>query len=62
VFLTVMFKDQEMAAKIMASSNPKEQKSFGRKVQNFVPAQWGAASRGIVKKANKAKVRVSIFY
>lgn len=36
----ILFGDQEIAAKIMRSSNPKEQKALGRQVRNYDEATW----------------------
>src|SRR5437879_4669 len=50
-----LFGDTESEAKIMASKNPREQKSFGRKVTPFDAARWEEAREEIVFRANLAK-------
>jgi ribA/ribD-fused uncharacterized protein len=50
-----LFGDQEAEAKIMASTNPREQKALGRKVANFDAVRWEEVSMHIVLKANLAK-------
>lgn len=50
-----LFGDSESEAKIMASKNPSEQKSLGRKVKPFDPARWEEAREEIVYRANLAK-------
>ncbi|XP_064606261.1 riboflavin biosynthesis protein VVA0006-like [Liolophura sinensis] len=51
----VLFQDNEMARKIMASKDPVEQKRFGRNVKNFDQAKWNEVCEDIVRKANKEK-------
>ncbi|KAL8583798.1 hypothetical protein ACOMHN_036433 [Nucella lapillus] len=51
----VLFKDPAMAKKILATSNPVEQKRCGRKVKNFDKDVWNSRSKQIVKNANLAK-------
>ena len=52
----LLFGDQEMYEKIMASKNPEEQKmKFGRNVKNFDEAVWQQHAKEIVYKANYAK-------
>ena len=48
-----------MAAKIMATDDPREQKALGRKVSNFNDDIWKKNCRKIVKKGNVAKVIVA---
>ena len=38
----LLFKDEDIACKIMKSINPKEQKALGRKVKNFNIETWSA--------------------
>ena len=38
----ILFKDEDIAYKIMKSDNPKEQKALGRKVRNFNIETWSA--------------------
>ena len=45
-----------MAAKILASKVPKEQKAFGRQVSNFDVDEWNSKCREIVRRGNMAKV------
>lgn len=49
------FGDEDAKAKIMATSNPQEQKAIGRTVKNFDAEAWNAVSRGYVYKGNMAK-------
>jgi len=51
----LMFHDYEAAKKIMATSNPKEQKQFGREVKGFKDDVWTKYCREIVYDANVAK-------
>ena len=50
-----LFGDTEAEEQIMASRNPREQKSFGRKVRDFDEARWKAACEEVVFRANLAK-------
>src|SRR5271154_2571775 len=51
-----LFKDDEMQAKIMESTDPHEQKmKYGRNVRNFVVDVWNAHCKEIVYEANCAK-------
>ena len=54
--ITVLLGDEEMAAKIMSTDHPRDQKALGRKVRNFDEKKWGANCRDIVKRGNTAKV------
>lgn len=49
------FGDDAIKDKIMATTNPSEQKAFGRQVANFDAEAWNAVSRGYVYKGNMAK-------
>ncbi|KAK7468172.1 hypothetical protein BaRGS_00036585 [Batillaria attramentaria] len=51
----VVFKDSEMSGKIMATSNPVEQKRYGRKVRNFDKDVWSRRAPKVVRAASKAK-------
>lgn len=51
----VLFKDEEIAKKIMQASHPREQKKLGRQVQNFDPSIWDSQCKDIVYKGNFAK-------
>lgn len=42
------FGDEEVRAKILATSSPEQQKSLGRKVRGFDADAWTAASFGVV--------------
>lgn len=50
-----MFGDEEMLAKIMESSYPKEMKAYGRAVKNFDKECWDFRCYDIVKQGNLAK-------
>jgi len=51
-----------MAAVIMKSDNPRDQKAHGRKVSNFDEKKWKANCRDIVKQGNLAKVLFITLY
>lgn len=44
----LLFGDEAIASKILATANPSEHKSLGRKVSNFDPAVWDKEARAIV--------------
>lgn len=50
-----LFGDEDAYLRIMASADPREQKSIGRSVENFDPDQWNAISRDVVFRGNMAK-------
>lgn len=50
-----MFHDEEMLAKIMEASHPKEMKAYGRAVKNFDKDHWDSRCYEIVKRGNLAK-------
>lgn len=51
----LMFGDFDVAKKIMATTNPREQKAFGREVKGFNKDTWEKYCREIVYDANVAK-------
>ncbi|KAK2188003.1 hypothetical protein NP493_147g01038 [Ridgeia piscesae] len=51
----LLFGDDESAKKIMATSNPKDQKALGRRVHPFDPNVWKEKCRNIVEKGNLSK-------
>jgi ribA/ribD-fused uncharacterized protein len=51
----LIFKDQDIYAKIMSSDNPREQKALGRQVKNFNPKVWDCYSTMVVYDANLLK-------
>lgn len=51
----IMFKDIETFSKIMATSNPAEQKALGRTVKNFDKDQWESRCKDIVIAGNLGK-------
>ena len=51
----LLFEDQEIYEKIMASKDPKEYKSLGRQIKNFSNEKWNPKKFDIVKKGNVAK-------
>ena len=53
----IMFNDMETAKAILASSNPKEQKSLGRLVKNFDQDAWHAEARNVVYLGNYNKFK-----
>lgn len=48
----VVFKDAEIASKIMESAKPRSQKSLGRKVSNFDAKVWDEDKEKIVEEGN----------
>lgn len=54
-FKAQVFEDQEIAAKILESDNPKEHKALGRKVKNFDADVWNDAKNHAVVSINFAK-------
>ncbi|WP_419869331.1 NADAR family protein [Chryseobacterium sp. CT-SW4] len=50
-----LFNDQENLDKILASGNPKQAKSLGRKVKNFDPVVWDQQKYDLVKRGNLLK-------
>jgi len=44
----MLFKDQDTFKKIMATTDPKEQKTLGRQVKNFVPLIWDTYSTMVI--------------
>ena len=50
-----LFNDMETRHKIMATSNPKNQKAFGRQVANFQPDIWNNIARFLVYQGSLAK-------
>ena len=51
----LFFDDKEVAAKIMVTNRPDEQKSLGRQVKNFNADRWAKVCLSIVYKGNYAK-------
>ena len=47
-----------MAQMILETDEPRKQKAFGRKVQNFEKDIWNEKCRDIVKKGNREKVNI----
>ncbi len=54
--ILVLFNDEASAEEILNCDDPREQKSLGRKVDNFDDNVWTKKCRDIVKDGNKAKV------
>ena len=52
-----MFKDNEVLENILLTSDPMETKKLGRKVSNFVDADWVAVARDIVTRGCWLKFR-----
>lgn len=50
-----LFGDEEMRARILAASDPRDQKALGRRVRGFDESRWNAAARKIVYRGNRAK-------
>lgn len=51
----ILFKDKEIAQKILAETSPKIIKAFGRHVANFDPAVWDKSKFDIVRTGNYLK-------
>ncbi|VUC22858.1 unnamed protein product [Clonostachys rosea] len=51
----ICFHDPKSAALILRSQSPKEQKSLGRKVENFTDQKWNAVKRQVVELGSTAK-------
>ena len=51
----LLFGDDEVAAKILATDSPKAQKALGRKVRNFDNATWVSNRERIVYEGSRAK-------
>ena len=51
----VLFKDEEIAAKVLNTASPKQQKALGRKVKSFDQAVWEEQCKQIVYDGNYAK-------
>ena len=51
----LLFDDQDIASKIMATGNPKVQKALGRRVRNFDQQVWQNVATDVVYKGNYAK-------
>lgn len=50
-----LFEDEEIATKILATSNPRVQKMLGRQVRGFDAEVWQVAAVDVVYKGNYAK-------
>ena len=50
-----LFGDEEIAAKVMATSSPREQKALGKQVKGFNKEEWEKVCKDIVFKGNYAK-------
>ena len=53
----LLFGDEDIAEQIMLETNPREQKKFGRQIQNFDKATWDKNCLAIVYEGNLAKFR-----
>jgi len=53
----VLFSDSEIAAKILQTSSPKEQKALGRQVKNFTQEVWEANRERIVEEGSYFKFK-----
>jgi ribA/ribD-fused uncharacterized protein len=51
----LVFGDQEAAAKVLLTVDPREQKKIGRSVKNFDPKQWSDVAWQVVYNGNRAK-------
>jgi ribA/ribD-fused uncharacterized protein len=51
----LLFEDEEVANAVMRESNPKAQKSLGRKIRNFDDQKWKQNCMRIVYEGNLAK-------
>ena len=57
-----LFNDDQVANKILESTDPKVQKELGRRVRNFDPSVWSDHCDDIVKLANYIKVYTCIVH
>ncbi len=53
----LFFKDNAIAAKIMLTNHPRDQKALGRLVKNFDKSKWDEVARSIVYKGNWHKFK-----
>jgi ribA/ribD-fused uncharacterized protein len=53
----VLFSDYEVAAQILKTTAPKEQKALGRKVRNFTQEVWEANRERIVEEGSYFKFK-----
>lgn len=53
----VLFEDDDILKQIMDTTDPKKQKSLGRKVKNFNQSKWESICKDIVFVANMNKFR-----
>lgn len=53
----LLFSDTEIAAQILKTASPKEQKALGRKVRNFTQNVWEANRERIVEDASYFKFK-----
>ncbi|KAL3869984.1 hypothetical protein ACJMK2_042602 [Sinanodonta woodiana] len=51
----VLFRDYEIAEKIMREKNPQQQKKLGRQVKHFSEERWNLHCIHVVKSANREK-------
>ena len=51
----ITFKDFDVAEQILKTTNPKQQKSLGRKVANFENTAWDQVKKEIVEDGNFCK-------
>ena len=50
-----LFSDSEALQRILATSEPRQQKALGRRVRGFEADRWQAVARNIVFRGNRAK-------
>ncbi len=48
----IVFKDDEIANKIILEPNPRKQKGLGRKVKGFDPKKWDKEKQKVVEDGN----------
>lgn len=53
---SVLFKDKEVAEKVLKETDPLKHKKLGRQVKYFNQKTWDAHCSAIVERGNKAKV------
>lgn len=49
------FNDEDAAARVLSTTDPREQKKIGRSVKNFDPLEWSAKAMDVVYAGNKEK-------
>jgi ribA/ribD-fused uncharacterized protein len=51
----LLFNDVDIAEQVIATTNPRDQKSLGRKIKGYDDAKWNAVRYNVVKEGCRAK-------